>query len=103
MSQFDNVSIKQSANIYFDGKVTSRSLTFSDGTTKSLGVMLPGDYEFGANEEELMEIVSGKLELLLPGSEWQTIIGGESFGVPANSSFQVKVIEITDSTCHYIK
>lgn len=44
MSQFDNVSIVREANIYFDGKVTSRVVLFQDGTRKTLGIMLPGEY-----------------------------------------------------------
>jgi Protein of unknown function (DUF1255). len=34
MSQFDNVTVVKKANIYFDGKVTSRTVLFADGTKK---------------------------------------------------------------------
>ena len=104
MSEFHNVTVTKAANIYFDGKVTSRTLTFADGSTKTLGIMMPGDYEFGTADKELMEILSGKLEVLLPGSdEWQVITGGESFGVPANAKFSLKVITLTDYCCSYLK
>jgi uncharacterized protein YaiE (UPF0345 family) len=73
MSRFENVSIVQQANIYFDGQITSRSVIFQDGSRKTLGIMLPGEYEFNTDEAELMEIVSGNLDVLLPGSEWQSI------------------------------
>jgi uncharacterized protein YaiE (UPF0345 family) len=69
MSEFENVSIVREANIYFDGQVTSRSIIFQDGSRKTLGIMLPGEYEFNADEKELMEIMSGQLEVLLPNSE----------------------------------
>lgn len=103
MSKFENVNIVKNANVYFDGKVTSRVVEFSDGNTKTLGIMLPGDYEFGTEAAELMEILAGKLEVKLPGQEnWQTIVGGESFNVEANAKFQLKIIELTDYCCSYL-
>ena len=67
MSEFTNVTVSKEANVYFDGQVTSRTIIFADGTRKTLGVMLPGDYEFGTEVKELMEITSGELDVLLPG------------------------------------
>jgi uncharacterized protein YaiE (UPF0345 family) len=104
MSQFESVIIKKEANIYFDGKVTSRSIEFPDGETKSLGIMLPGDYEFGTEVAELMEITRGSLMLQLAGdTSWTHIKGGDSFDVPAKSSFKVVVEEVTDYVCSYLK
>lgn len=103
MKSFDNVSIVLEGNSYFDGAVTSRTVHFGDGSKKSLGFMLPGEYEFGTAEAELMEIASGDLEVKLPGSDrWVHIKGGESFDVPAESKFQVKVSSITDYCCTYL-
>lgn len=103
MTEFTNVSITKAANVYFDGKVTSRKVTFTDGSFKTLGIMMPGDYTFDTAEKELMEITAGDCEILLPeSSEWQTIKGGESFYVPANSQFQVKAKTIIDYCCNYI-
>lgn len=103
MSQFDNVSIVKEANVYFEGKVTSRTVLFPDGTKKTLGIMLPGEYEFGTAQEEIMEILGGKLDVLLPGeNEWKTFTGGTSFRVPSNSSFKLNVQEVTDYCCSYI-
>lgn len=103
MSQFDNVSIIREANIYFDGNVTSRSVVFSDGSRKTLGIMLPGDYEFGTQEKEIIEILSGELDIQLPGSDWRSIKGGDSFEVPAKSTFKLKVMKPTDYCCSYLK
>lgn len=104
MSQFQSVTIKKEANIYFDGKVTSRTIELPDGETKSLGIMLPGDYEFGTAAAELMEITSGSLMLQIAGDEvWTSVVGGGSFDVPANSSFKVVVAEVTDYVCSYLK
>jgi uncharacterized protein YaiE (UPF0345 family) len=104
MSTFENVSIIKKANIYFDGKVTSRTVVFSNGEKKTLGIMVPGEYEFGTADKEIMEILVGKLDVLLPGDEkWITIEGGEAFEVAANSKFKLNVKELTDYCCSYIK
>jgi len=103
MFQFDNVSVVREANIYFDGQVTSRSVIFPDGSRKTLGIMLPGEYEFNTDEKELMEIISGSLDVLLPDCEWQSIQGGERFEVPAKSGFRLKVVQTTDYCCSFIK
>lgn len=104
MSEFKNVTVKKAANIYFDGKVTSRTVLFPDGSKKTLGVMLPGEYEFNTAEKESMEIISGELEVLLPGeSGWKTVKGGQEFSVPANSKFTMKVKKISDYCCSFVK
>ena len=103
MTEFNNVTIVKKANVYFDGKVTSRTVIFSDGTKKTLGIMLPGDYDFGTDKKEIMEIIAGNLEVSLPGEEgWKTITGGETFEVPANSKFGLKIKEVTDYCCSYV-
>ena len=100
---FDNVSVEVAGNSYFDGAVTSRTVNFADGSKKTLGFMLPGEYEFGTDAAELMEITSGNLDVKLPASnEWSSIKGGESFNVPANAKFQVKVETIVDYCCTYL-
>ena len=103
MSQFENVSVVREANIYFDGKVTSRAVIFEDGSRKTLGIMLPGNYEFGTGDKEIMEILSGKLDILLPDSDWTSIKGGDIFEVPAKSKFKLKIKNVTDYCCSYVK
>jgi len=103
MSEFNNVTITREANVYFDGNVTSRTVTFEDGTTKTLGIMMPGEYTFGTAKAELMEIMAGELTYRLADSdEWLVIKAGQSFDVPANSSFDLKVSELADYCCSYI-
>ena len=103
MSEFSNVTVVKKANIYFDGKVTSRTVIFADGVKKTLGIMLPGDYTFNTGAKELMEIQAGLLELQLAGeSSWRTIKGGEAFEVPANSSFTMQVKEVSDYICSFL-
>ena len=60
MTEFANVTVSKKANIYFDGKVTSRTLIFADGSKKTLGIMLPGEYTFNTEAKELMEILGGE-------------------------------------------
>ncbi len=104
MSTFENVSVVKKANVYFDGNVSSRSIIFADGSKKTLGFMLPGEYTFNTADAEIMEIMAGGLDVLLPGSEvWQAISGGQSFDIPANSSFTMKVKTAADYCCSFIK
>jgi len=103
MSEIKNVTLTKEVNCYFDGKVTSRSYVLEDGSKHSLGIMMPGEYEFGTAEKEIMDILSGELEVMLPeANEWLTIKGGESFTVPAHSKFQLKIHSISDYCCSYI-
>ena len=100
--RFENVTVVKRANVYFDGKVTSRNVLFADGTRKTLGFMLPGDYEFSTAAREAMELLNGEMQVLLPGAaEWQTFRMGESFMVPANSTFKLKLTGVVDYCCSY--
>lgn len=104
MSTFENVSVIKEANVYFDGKVTSRTVVFSDGERKTLGIMMPGEYEFGTGDKEVMEILAGKLDVMLPGEDsWKSVKGGEVFEVAADSKFKLIIKELTDYCCSYIK
>ena len=103
MSEFQNVTVLKAANIYFDGKVTSRTVVFADGSKKTLGIMLPGDYKFNTDAPEVMEIMAGELEVSLPGEEgWRAVKGGESFDVPGNSKFGLKVKTVMDYCCSFV-
>jgi hypothetical protein len=104
MSEFNSVTVVRKANIYFDGKVTSRTIIFADGSKKTLGIMLPGEYEFNTADPEIMEIMSGDLEVSLPGGQgWQVVRGGDSFEVPGHAKFGLKVKTITDYCCSFIR
>ncbi len=103
MSKFENVSVVKAANIYFDGKVSSRVVEFPGGEVKTLGIMLPGEYRFGTEKREVMDIQAGSVDILLPGEDtWRTVTAGQSFDVPANASFDIRVTEVTDYCCSYL-
>ena len=101
--EFKNVTIVKKANVYFDGNVTSRTIHFADGSVKTLGFMQVGDYRFSTGKAEIMEFMSGELEVILPNQNEPLIIkGSATFEVPANSSFSLHVITPADYCCSFI-
>lgn len=88
-------------NQYFEGKVTSIAFQPSVGRA-TVGVMAKGEYEFGTNCVEIMTVVTGTLVVKLPGREnWETFTDGQSFTVPADAKFQLRVPEETAYLCLY--
>jgi purine/pyrimidine-nucleoside phosphorylase len=102
MSEFQNVTVVKKANVYFDGSVTSRTVIFPDGSRKTLGIMMSGEYEFSTAAKELMEVLAGKAEVLLPEEEnWRIFSEGDSFEVKADSSFRIRTSGVLDYCCSY--
>lgn len=102
--EFKNATVVAKANIYFEGKVTSRTLYTADGVKKTLGIFLPGEYHFNTAAEELMEILAGEVDIRLAGEKEFTLYTGNThFTVPANSSFELKVHLVTDYCCTYLE
>ena len=101
----ENVSIIKKANVYFGGQVTSRTVQFADGSKKTLGFMQAGDYDFGTEAAELMEILGGAMDVKLAGSDaWNTYAEGQAFEVEGNSKFSLKVADGgADYCCSYIQ
>ncbi len=88
-------------NEYFDGNVTSIGFENSEGRATA-GVMAIGDYEFGTSEDELMKVVSGELQIQLPGSDsFESFPAGTEFKVAAGKKFKVKVTQTTAYLCFY--
>lgn len=88
-------------NEYFDGKVKSIAFKSSESPA-TVGVMAAGEYEFGTSQQETMQVISGKLTVLLPGdSEWKSFGPGQQFIVEANQRFGVKVEADTSYLCIY--
>ena len=101
--EFKNVTVVKKANVYFDGKVTSRTVIFDNNEKKTLGFMLPGEYEFNTAAEETMEILNGDMEVMIDGeTEFKLYKEGDSFIVPANSSFKLIVAKYADYCCSYL-
>jgi uncharacterized protein YaiE (UPF0345 family) len=86
---------------YFDGKVTSLAFQTAEGPA-TIGVMAPGEYEFGTATLEIMNVISGALLVKLPNSDdWMSYPAGSSFTVEANKKFQLKVAIDTAYLCLY--
>lgn len=99
MSQFNNVSVQARANVYFDGKCVSHTIQLADGTKKSVGVILPATLTFKTGAPEIMETIAGTCRYRINGEDWNTCPEGQSFSVPADSSFD---IEVTGEPYHYV-
>jgi purine/pyrimidine-nucleoside phosphorylase len=99
--QINGVSVNPQANVYFDGKCVSHSITLADGTKKSVGVILPATLTFNTSAPEIMECVAGSCEYKLAGGEWKKSSAGEKFSVPGQSSFEIRVTEAYHYICHF--
>ncbi|MDQ7058009.1 MAG: pyrimidine/purine nucleoside phosphorylase [Ghiorsea sp.] len=99
---YPNATITKKANVYYDGDVISRTVRTEDGQTKTLGFMQAGTYNFKTSAAEIMEVLHGECRVRLEGSEdWHIYSAGESFSVPANSSFDIEVADMLDYICHF--
>ncbi|MDT8400265.1 MAG: pyrimidine/purine nucleoside phosphorylase [Bacteroidales bacterium] len=88
-------------NEYFDGKVKSMAFENEEGPA-TIGVMAPGEYEFGTSTIEHMKVVSGMLTVMLPGEScWKDYKEGETFIVDKDTSFKLKVTQTTAYRCLY--
>jgi uncharacterized protein YaiE (UPF0345 family) len=91
-TEFPNVTAVAKANVYFDGKVVSHTIRFADGTKKTLGLIYPGEYHFGTDAPETMDIVAGSCRVTLDGQkETQSFGAGQGFDVPGKSGFTITV------------
>jgi len=100
--EFKNVTVKKKVNVYFDGKVISYTLTFADGSSKTLGFMQVGDYTFNTGAAEVMEFLSGELSVELPNHKEPLVIHETAtFEVPENASFTLHVTACASYCCSY--
>ena len=91
---FSNVTAKAVANVFFQGRVVSHSIVDDKGVRRSLGVVQPGAYTFTTAAPEIMEITAGVVRAKVDGEdEWGLYTAGQSFHVPANTSFEMVVEE----------
>ena len=102
MTEFHDVSVVKQANVYFAGKCVSHTVQFADGSKKTVGVILPSSLVFNTGAPEVMESVSGSCRVRLKGeSDWKVYAAGQSFEVPANSSFEIACDEPYHYVCHF--
>lgn len=100
---FDSVKVKIQVNSFFGGKVQSRTLIFPNGSRKTLGVYLPGDYEFHSDGPEKVLMTAGSVEVFFPGdTDWRRVGVGEVYMVPANTVFKVRCAELSEYICDFL-
>ncbi len=102
MAQFDNVSVKKKANIYFDGKCVSHTILLPNGTRSTIGVIFPSVLTFNTQTAEVMEVLAGCCRVKLYGAlDWIEYREDQKFSVPANSSFEIETTETLHYVCHF--
>ncbi|MEO8904742.1 MAG: pyrimidine/purine nucleoside phosphorylase [Polyangiaceae bacterium] len=101
--EFPNVKAIAKANVYFDGKVVSHTILLANGEKKTLGLIYPGDFHFGTDAPERMDIVAGNCRVRLDGSaEWREYGAGTFFKVPGKSGFDINVASgIAEYVCSF--
>ena len=100
--KMEKVTIETKANIYFDGKVVSRTGYHEDGSRFTLGIIPPGEYTFGVGPEENMQLISGEAEVLLAGeTEWKKVAAPNNFIAIANNEYKIRTKDILEYLCDY--
>lgn len=90
-----------SVNEYFDGTVKSLGYLSQEGKS-TIGVMENGHYTFGTASHETMTVIQGTLYVKLSGeNNFKSYTNGQSFEVPANSSFEVESKGQSSYLCTY--
>jgi purine/pyrimidine-nucleoside phosphorylase len=92
IENIEQATVKLKANIYFDGKVISHTVTTLDGARKTIGVIYAGSYKFNTDGPERMDIIAGSCRVRqAPEKEWKTYAAGTMFQVLGKSSFEIAV------------
>jgi len=89
-----------SENSYFEGKVKSLGAELQ-GRRFTSGIIDTGEFTFGTQTEERMEITHGEMEVIHPDGKQGRYRKGDAFSVPANAKFTVKVKAPVAYVCHY--
>ena len=89
-------------NEYFEGNVKSIGFKSSKGRA-TVGVMAPGEYEFGTENQEHMSVITGEMGVKLPNeTEFKSYKKGEKFVVEQGVKFLVKIPVETAYLCLYL-
>lgn len=99
--QFDQVSVGKKANVYFDGKCVSHTVTLADGTRKSVGVILPSTLRFDLTTKEVMEVVDGIAYVSINGEAEKSFSAGQSWTVEAGAYFVIRADQPVHYVCHF--
>lgn len=97
---FEGVTVTKRANVHYDGGVTSRTVLNDHGVRRTLGIMHPGDYVFETDSQEQIDLYAGRLQVTIDG-ESTTYESGDSFTIPADTTFDVSITDLVDYCCTY--
>ena len=98
--RFEDATVETRANVYYDGRVTSRELRTADGDRYTLGIVLPGTYEFETDGRETIEILAGSGTIDRTDGA-VAFDAGDVVTVPADTSFEFVADDVVDYCCSY--
>lgn len=98
---FTQVAVAKKANVFFDGKCVSHTVTLPDGTRKSVGVILPSTLRFDVSTKEVMEVVDGVAFVGCNGGAEEAYTAGQTWTVNAGGYFVIRVVEPVHYVCHF--
>lgn len=101
MSSFEGVTVNKKANVYFDGKCVSHTVTLPSGVRKSVGVILPSTLRFDLSTREVMEVVSGTAYVVINDGEETKYEEGQSWEVQGGGFFIIRAEEPVHYVCHF--
>ena len=80
-----------------------QSLTYDDDKIAfSVGIISPGEYQFGAIKKEIFTVTYGSISVWEEESnEWNDYENGETFIIRSINNFILKVDKISAYICHY--
>ena len=99
--QFEQVTVNKKANVFFDGKCVSHTVTLASGERKSVGVILPSTLRFDLSTREVMEVVDGTAFVSINGAAEQTYAAGQSWTVEAGGYFVIRAEAPVHYVCHF--
>jgi uncharacterized protein YaiE (UPF0345 family) len=99
--QFEQVTVNKKANVFFDGKCVSHTVTLANGERKSVGVILPSTLRFDLTTKEVMEVVDGTAHVSINGAAEQAFAAGQSWTVDAGAYFVIRAEQPVHYVCHF--
>jgi uncharacterized protein YaiE (UPF0345 family) len=99
--QFEQVTVNKKANVFFDGKCVSHTVTLASGERKSVGVILPSTLRFDLSTREVMEVVDGTAFVSINGAAEQAYAAGQSWTVEAGGYFIIRAEAPVHYVCHF--
>jgi uncharacterized protein YaiE (UPF0345 family) len=99
--QFDQVTVNKKANVFFEGKCISHTVTLANGERKSVGVILPSTLRFDLTTKEVMEVVDGTAHVSINGAPEQPFAAGQSWTVEAGGYFVIRAEQAVHYVCHF--